>query len=84
MKHTTKIRDITILINVDIIFGNAFVGFVSLQLWVSIQFQIIGKFVLSFIHEHTFFGVIDSWAWTPSCNHQNQIINENNHKIKYK
>ena len=59
MKHTTIISDIIILVNAHTIYGNAFVGF-ALSLFVSIQFHIIGKFVLSFIPQHQlghFFGV---------------------------
>ena len=52
IKHTTKISDTTILDNHHIITGNTFVGFVFDSLVVSIQFQIIGKLVLSFIQLH--------------------------------
>ncbi len=52
MKHTTKIRDMIILVNAHTILGNAVVGFVSLSLLVHIQFHMIGKFVLSFIQSH--------------------------------
>ena len=47
IKHTTKIKDIIIFVNAHIIIGNAPVAFA-----LSIQFQIIGKFVLSFIPQH--------------------------------
>lgn len=49
IKHTTKIRDTIILDNHHIITGNTFVGSVFDPLVVSIQFQMIGKLVLSFI-----------------------------------
>ena len=51
IKHTTIIKDIIIFVNAHTIVGKAFVGF-ALSPFVSIQFHIIGKFVLSFIQQH--------------------------------
>ena len=42
-----------IFVRADIILGNAFIGVVHDHLLVSIQFQTIGKFVLSFIQLHS-------------------------------
>ena len=52
IKHTTKINVITIFVKAHIIVGNAVVVLVPSPL-VFIQFQIIGKFVLSFIQLHS-------------------------------
>ena len=47
IKHTTKISDITILVNAQIMEGNAFVA--SSSSLSPIQSQIIGKHVFNFI-----------------------------------
>ena len=61
IKHATKTKDITILVNAHIIYGNASVGLVP---DVEIQFHIIGKFVFNLIqlqsHHHPH-------QDTPSC-----------------
>ena len=56
IKHTTKTKDITILVKAHIIYGKALSGVVP---FVEIQFHIIGKFVFNLIqsqshHSHEF------------------------------
>ena len=50
IKHATKTNDITIFVNAHIIVGKAVVE--SVLPLPQIQFQIIGKFVFSFIQQH--------------------------------
>jgi hypothetical protein len=50
IKHATKTNDITIFVNAHIIVGKAVVE--SVLPLPQIQFQIIGKFVFSFIPQH--------------------------------
>ena len=51
IKHTTRIIDIINFVKIPIIYGNTFVGLAPSWLY-GIQFQITGKFVLSFTPQH--------------------------------
>ena len=54
IKHTTKVTDITIFVNIHTIYGKAFVGLIDHSHFILIQFHIIGKSVLSLIPQHQF------------------------------
>ena len=77
IKHTIKSRAIAIFVKAHIIVGNALVASVS-QPHVSIQFQIIGKFVLSFIHLHSHAALTFD-----QINHQKPNNTAKNHPNKY-
>ena len=61
IKHTTKITDITIFVNIHTIYGKAFVGLTDHSHFILIQFHIIGKFVFNFIPQHQFGHVCHSF-----------------------
>jgi len=83
IKHTTKIIDIIILVNALIIQGKTFVGF-ACQSLIVIQFQIIGKSVLSFIQLHVgsvfdcdlFCWFTISFAFFTTCCHSSVVVNQ--------
>ena len=88
MKHTTKIRDMIILVRAHIIVGNAFVE--SSPLSSQMQSQIMGKLVLSFTQLHFF----HHCCCHHCCHHQGCVVccaytyvshigNTNNHANKY-
>lgn len=62
IKHTTKITDITIFVNIHTIYGKAFVGLIDHSHFILIQFHIIGKFVLSLIPQHQFEQLLSVWV----------------------
>ena len=73
IKQTTKTKAIAIFVKAQIIWGNTFVASVFV---VQIQFQIIGKFVLSFIQLH-------SHLATDHINHQKPNNTAKNQPNKY-
>ena len=91
IKHTTRTKETTIWDKAPIILGNALVGSVLPHFFISIQFQIIGKSVLSLIHSHQFdvvfsapFPLSSSCAATTSHHKKlNHTNNENKPQIRY-